>query len=262
MPQYCVFDTAFHATLPEHAWRYALPYDLSERYGFRKYGFHGLSYQYVTLQAARTLGRPAEDFRMVACHLGTGGSSVAAIDCGRSVETSMGYWPLPGLVMSTRTGDLDPAIVLELMGQHGFTAEQVDHLLNKESGLVGVAGASSDLLELLRLEGEGHERAQLAVAMYVHRVKSYIGAYAAVLGGLGVLAFTDEIGVRAWQVRERTCADMAWFGVKLDLDANRVAPHDRITDVSAPDSPVRILVIPADEEWIVANGGLEVLKWP
>jgi acetate kinase len=260
VPQFAVFDTAFHATLPDYAWRYALPYDLVNRFGFRKYGFHGLSYHYVTLETARVLGRPVEDLRIVACHLGTGGSSVAAIDRGRSVETSMGYTPLAGLIMSTRSGDVDPAVVVELIAEHGYSAAQVDRLLNKESGLVGVAGESSDLLELLRLAEVGHERARLAVAMYVHRLKCYIGAYAAVLGGFEVLAFTDDTGVRGWQVRERACDGLEWFGVRLDPAANRSAPTDRVTEVSSPESKVRVLVVPTDEEWVVASEGLALLQ--
>ncbi len=252
--QYAVFDTAFHATLPEAAYRYALPLGLADRCGFRKFGFHGLSYEYVTGQVGRVLGRPVADLKIVACHLGTGGSSVAAIDGGRSVETSMGYSPLPGLIMSTRSGDLDPSIVLALIAEHGFTADAVDRLLNRESGLIGVSGLSSDLFELIRLADEAGEPASaVAVAMYVHRLKSTIGAYAAVLGGIDVLAFTDDIGVRGWQVRERACADLAWCGVILDAEANRRAPAGAVAVVSAAESRVKVLSIPTDEEIVIAG---------
>ena len=258
--QYAVFDTAFHATLPEAAYRYALPLALADRCGFRKFGFHGLSYEYVTGEAARALGRPVEALKIVACHLGTGGSSVAAIDGGRSVETSMGYSPLPGLIMSTRCGDLDPSIVLALIAEHGYTPAAVDRLLNRESGLIGVSGASSDLFELIRLDEARDARARLAVAMVVHRLKSTIGAYAAVLGGFDVLAFTDDIGVRGWQVRERACAGLAWCGVILDAEANRRAPNDAIAVVSAAESPVAVLSIPTDEEVVIARAGIGLLE--
>ncbi len=256
--QVAVFDTAFHATLPEAAYRYALPLDLADRYGFRKFGFHGLSYEYVTAEAARALGRPVETLKIIACHLGTGGSSVAAIDGGSSVETSMGYSPLPGLIMSTRCGDLDPSIALALIAEHGYTSEAVDRLLNRESGLIGISGASSDLFELIRLETAGDARARLAVAMVIHRLKSYIGAYAAVLGGFDVLAFTDDIGVRGWQVRERACAGLAWCGVLLDAEANRCAPADATTILSAAESRVAVMSVPTDEEIVIARAGLRL----
>ena len=258
--QYAVFDTAFHATMPEVAWRYALPLELADRFGYRKFGAHGLSYQYVTGEVSRVLRRPIEDLKIIACHLGTGGSSVAAIDGGRSVETSMGFTPLPGLVMSTRSGDVDPAIVLSLIGEHGYTPEAVDRLLNRESGLIGVSGASSDLLELLRLADEqGDRRAALAVAMYIHRLKLYIGAYAAVLGGFDALAFTDSIGVAGWQVRERACASLGWCGVILDGEANRRAPVDAAAIVSAAESRVTVMSIPTDEELMIARAGVGLL---
>lgn len=258
--QYAVFDTAFHATLPEVAWRYALPLELADRFGFRKFGAHGLSYQYVTGEVGRVLDRPIADLKIIACHLGTGGSSVAAIDGGRSVETSMGFTPLPGLVMSTRSGDVDPAIVLALIREHGYTPEAVDRLLNRESGLIGVSGASSDLLELIRLADEqGDRRAELAVAMYIHRLKLYIGAYAAVLEGFDVLAFTDSIGVAGWQVRERACASLGWCGVVLELEANRRAPADAAAIVSAAGSRVTVMSIPTDEELMIARAGVGLL---
>ncbi len=259
--QYAVFDTAFHATLPEAAYRYGLPLALADRCDFRKFGFHGLSYEYVTHEASRVLDRPVAALKIIACHLGTGGSSVAAIDGGRSIETSMGYSPLPGLIMSTRSGDLDPAIVLALIAEHGYTPEAVDRLLNRESGLIGISGTSSDLFELIRLADEaGDRRARLAVAMYVHRLKSTIGAYAAVLGGFDVLAFTDDIGVRGWQVRERACACLGWCGVLLDAETNRRAPADTAAVVSADESRVKVLSIPTDEEVVIARAGLRLLQ--
>lgn len=259
--QFAAFDTAFHASLPEKAYRYALPRSLADQFGFRKFGFHGLSYQYVSLQASQFLGAPLESLKIVACHLGTGGSSVAAIQGGRSLDTSMGYSPLPGLIMSTRSGDLDPAIVLELIGERGYSVEAVNCMLNKDSGLVGISGTSSDLFELIRLAEEaGDERAQLAVGMYVHRLKGYIGAYLAILGGADALVFTDDIGVRAWQVRAQACAGMEWLGIYLDESANRSAPADQIALVSQPASRVKVLSIPTDEEAVIALEGLRLLQ--
>jgi acetate kinase len=259
--QYATFDTAFHAGMPEAAWRYALPFELADRFGYRKYGFHGLSYQYVTLQASRFVRKPLEELRIVACHLGTGGSSTAAIRGGRSVETSMGYSPLPGLVMSTRCGDLDPSIVIELIGRHGFTPAQVNDLLNKESGLVGLSGESSNLFELLRLaEEQGDQRAKLAVDVYIHRLKTTIGSMLAALGGADLLIFTDDIGVGAWQVREAGCKGMEWCGLVLDPAVNRFATADRIALLSPPGSAIQVLSVPTDEEYVIALEGVNLIR--
>ncbi len=256
--QYASFDTAFHSSLPEHAYRYALPTALADQYGFRKYGFHGLSYQYCCLQAARYLDRPLSDLRLVICHLGTGGSSAVAVRDGESLDTSMGYSPLPGLVMSTRSGDLDPAIVLELIEEHGYTPAQVNRLLNKDSGLVGVSEISSDLFELLA-QGR-NPRAGLAIDLYVHRLKSYIGAYLALLGGAHALVFTDDIGVCGWQIRELACSGMEWCGLELDLEANQAAPVDQIARLSASASRIAVLSIPTDEEYVIALQGIDLFE--
>jgi len=257
--QYASFDTAFHAGLPEYAYRYALPEEITRRYGFRKYGFHGLSYHYCTLQTARFLERPVESLKIVACHLGTGGSSAVAIRNGQSLDTSMGYTPLQGLIMSTRSGDIDPAVVLELIEAHGYTAAQVNRLLNKEGGLIGISQISSDPFELLQ-QMPTNPHARLAIEMYVHRLKSYIGAYLALLGGADALVFTDEIGLRGWQIRELACAGMQWCGLALDPQANREAPTDQVARLSAADSPITVLSVPTDEEYVIALQGLELMK--
>ncbi len=258
--QYVTFDTAFHASLPEYVYRYALPVKLTNQYNLRKYGFHGLSYQYVSQRAAQFLQRPLDGLKLVACHLGTGGSSVVAMADGHSVETSMGYSPLPGLMMSTRSGDLDPSILLTLIERHGFSAEQLNHMLNKESGLLGVSGISSDLFELVHLVNESkNPQAQLAVEMYTHRLKSYIGAYIAVLGGLDVLIFTDDIGVRLWQIRQAACRGMEYCGMVLDQYRNQQSVEDQPLLVSAQESKVKILVIPTDEEFVIAQEGVRLL---
>lgn len=260
-PQYVTFDTAFHATLPPAAYTYALPADLVRRFELRKFGFHGLSYQFVTEAAARFLGRPLSELKLVACHLGTGGSSVAAIRFGRSLDTSMGYSPLAGLMMSTRTGDLDPFIPLFLMEHAGYEAETLSELFNKKSGLLGVSGFSSDLRDLVRRRDEtGDERAALALDLYAYRLKKTIGAYAALLHGPDALIFTDDIGVQNWRVRERACQDMDWCGLRLDPEANRLAPTDQVGRVSAASSRVAVLSVPTDEERVIGLEGARLFS--
>jgi acetate kinase len=259
-PQYVTFDTAFHASLPPAAYTYALPPDLVEAYDLRKFGFHGLSYQFVMHAAARFLGRPLNTLKLIACHLGTGGSSVAAIQFGRSLDTSMGYSPLAGLMMSTRTGDLDPFVPLYLMEQVGYSAEALSDLFNKKSGLLGVSGFSSDLRDLIRRSAEtGDERAALAVDLYAYRLKKTIGAYATLLHGPDAVIFTDDIGVQNWLVREKACQAMAWCGIALEGEANRHAATDRIVRVSADSSPVAVLSVPTDEERVIGLEGARLI---
>ncbi|MBN1921783.1 MAG: acetate/propionate family kinase [Anaerolineae bacterium] len=258
VPEYVTFDTAFHATLPPEASTYALPHAIVERYGFRKYGFHGLSYQSVMESTARYLDHDLEGLKIVACHLGTGGASAAAIRDGQSIETTMGYSPLPGLIMSTRSGDLDPTIVLELCAQHGYTPEQVTHMLNHESGLLGISGFSSDIRDILRRRDEqGDARAALAFAAYSHRLKLALGGLIAVLGGLDVLIFTDDVGLKVPEVRAAACAGMDWCGIRLDPEKNGAAHGETIAEIGA--DRVRVLVIPNDEEGIIAAEGLRLL---
>ncbi len=260
-PQYIALDSAFHASLPDYAYTYALPQKFTEAYGFRKYGFHGLSYQDVTQKAADFLGKPLADLRIVACHLGTGGSSVAAIKDGRSVDTSMGYSPLPGLIMSTRCGDIDPILIFHLLEQHGYTAAEVNRILNHESGLLGVSGLSSDMRDLLRaIETDHHPQAQLAFNMYVHRLKQYIGSMAAVLGGLNTLIFTDDVGLRCPAVRAAACAEMQWGGISLDPDRNRQATGEAIARIGPDGAQVEVLVIPNDEEMVIVQEGLKLFQ--
>lgn len=257
-PQYAAFDSAFHARIPEQAYRYAIPLELSDELGLRKYGFHGLSYQFVSGETARLLNVPPEQLRMIACHLGTGGSSAAAIAGGHSVDTSMGYTPLPGLMMSTRCGDIDPSVLLTLIERYGYSAEQLDQLLNKKSGLLGVSGFSSDLFEIVSRAEAGDERSNLAVEMYSHRLKCYIGSYLAVLGRCDALVFTDDIGQRCWQVRERVCSGMEMLGIELDHEANRKADGSQPQMISTPTSAVQILVVPTDEEIVIAQEGIKL----
>ena len=257
VPQFVVFDTAFHAGLPAAARTYAIPAQLAKQNGFYKYGFHGLSYQYVSAKTAALIGRPLPDLKLILCHLGTGGSSVAAVKDGRSIETSMGYSPLPGLVMSTRCGDLDPEIVLDLV-RAGRSADEVSRILNNQSGLVGLSGVTSNLAEIITAAEGGDEPCRLAYDVYVHRLKSYLGAYFWLLDGADAIVFTDDIGVKSWKLRERVCSGVESLGIELDRDANRSAAIDRAVWLHAPTSRTRLLSLPTDEEWVILN---EVLKF-
>jgi acetate kinase len=257
LPETLTFDTAFHAGMPESAYTYALPAEWRERFRLRKYGFHGLSYQYVTRKAADFLQRPLESLRMVACHLGTGGSSAVAIDGGISIDTSMGYSPLPGLMMSTRSGDLDAGIVVELLKQ-GLTSTAISDLLNKRSGLLGVSGFSSDIRDVLAAAAQD-ENARLAIDLYTQRLRKTIGAFITLLGGIDALLFTDDIGLQNPAVREMACRGLGWAGVELDELANEAALLDSVSDVSREGSATRILVLPTDEERVIAEETLRVL---
>ncbi|HOE62320.1 MAG TPA: acetate/propionate family kinase [Candidatus Sumerlaeota bacterium] len=260
--QYATFDTAFHSAIPDYAYTYPLPEKIRRMFQFRKYGFHGLSYSYVVSAASKYLNRPVGELKIVACHLGTGGSSVAAIEKGKSLDTSMGYSPLSGLVMSTRSGDMDPMLTLYLLAIYGFRSEELEQVLNKVSGLLGVSETSSDIRDLIALFDKGDkegEQANLAFNMYVHRLKKYIGSYILVLKGVDVLIFTDDIGVQNKHVREKVCEDMEWCGINLDNEANQNAPTDRIASLNAEKSKTRILSIPTDEEIVIFREGLTLL---
>jgi acetate kinase len=256
IPQYVTFDSAFHASMPACAYTYALPRNVVDRFGFRKYGFHGLSYSYVTGEVARFLEKDCEQLKMVVCHLGTGGSSAAAIKGGRSIDTSMGYSPLPGLVMSTRSGDVDPMLTIYLMAIYGYHPDELMDLFNKESGLLGLSRFSSDIRDVIERVSEGDEQAELAVDMYVQRLKKFLGGYILELGGIDALAFTDDIGLHNPLVREKVCAGMEWCGLILDREANTRAIDGQLADVSASQSRARVLVVPTEEELVIALDGL------
>jgi acetate kinase len=260
VPQYLTFDTAFHASLPEWSYRYALPVDLSKKYNLRKYGFHGLSYQFITHQMVTYLNKPLEELNLIVCHLGTGGSSVAAIYKGQSLDTSMGFSPLAGLMMSTRTGDLDPLVPVYMLVNMDYTSQGLNDLFNKKSGLLGVSGISSDLRDLLTASQEGDDRAVLAVNMYTHRLRKMIGAYACLLGGTDALVFTDDIGVQLPRVRSLACEGLQWCGISLDAVANAAAPTGQVAEIGAADSRTRIFSTPTDEELVIAEEGLKLLK--
>jgi acetate kinase len=253
--QVAVFDTAFHQTMPEYAFRYALPEQLYAEHRIRVYGFHGTSHQYVAAQAAAYLGNPAA--RLITIHLGNG-CSMAAIQNGQSLDTSMGFSPLAGLVMGTRSGDLDPAVVLYLQSQLGYTTDQVNNLLNKQSGMVGLTGFS-DMRDITKGLNQGDATAELAYSMYAYRIRKYIGAYAAVLNGLDALVFTAGVGENDALVRSRACQHLEFFGIVLDEEKNQVRTPS-LRDISRPESRVRILVVPTNEELEIARQCAELLR--
>ncbi len=259
IPQYVVFDTAFHADIPLAARLYALPIELAGQFGFQKYGFHGLSYQYVSSKAARLLGIPLEKVKLIMCHLGTGGSSVAAFAGGHTVDTSMGYSPLAGLVMSTRCGDLDAEVVLELI-RRGKTADEVSQILNNQSGLIGLTGYSSNLEEVIAAAETGNMRCQAAYDVYATRLKNYIGGYYWQMNGADAIIFTDEVGTHCWQLRERVCAGVENLGIRFDRDANRAARPDQVQFLNPPGSQVRIISMPTDEESVILHEVMQAMK--
>lgn len=250
VPQYAVFDTSFHAGMPEEAKQYAIPLGLAEKHGFRKYGFHGLSYQFVSARVAELMGRPLGSLKLILCHLGTGGSSVVAVKDGKSLDTSMGFSPLPGLVMSTRCGDIDAEIVLEMI-REGYTADEVSKILNNESGLIGLSEFSSNLHEIIEQAEKGDVACRLAYDVYAHRLKTYLGAYTWLLDRADAIVFTDDVGLKSWKLRAKVCEGVASLGVKIDLVANRAAPTDSASVVSRPDSETQIWVVPTDEEIVI-----------
>jgi len=255
-PHVAVFDTAFHQTLPPHVYTYAVPRDLAEEHHIRRYGFHGTSVQFVAGEAARMLGKPLEECRLIVLHLGNG-ASATAVDAGRSVETSMGFTPLEGLVMGTRSGDVDPALPALLHRQLGWTVDDVDRMLNRESGLKGLVG-HNDFRELERLRAEGDEAAGLAFAVYCHRIRKYVGAYLAVLGEVDAIVFTGGVGEHGTEVRASSLSGLSRLGIEVDEERNR--DNDTMPrDVAADGSSVAVLVIATNEEWEIARQSLEVV---
>lgn len=252
-----VFDTAFHQTMAPEVFLYALPYRLYEEDRIRKYGFHGTSHKYVANRAAELIGRPIEELKIITVHLGNGGS-VCAVDRGKSVETSMGHTPLEGLAMGTRAGDLDPALVLHIMKNKNLSIEEMDSLLNKESGMLGISGSSSDLRDLEEDWPNKSERFNLALNLYSHRIKKYIGAYVAVLNGCDAIVWTAGVGENSPIVRSIVHKEMDWLGVKLDFDKNEKIWRGAEDFISTPDSKIKVLVIPTNEELVIAQDTLKL----
>jgi len=258
--QYVTADGSFHSTIPYYAHTYALPKDISEKYGFRKYGFHGLSYQFVVGEVGKYLNTSLKKLKIIACHLGTGGSSICAIKYGRSIDTSMGYSALPGLMMSTRSGDLDPMLTLYLAAAYGYRSDDLVNMLNKKSGLIGISGISSDLRDIIHGVNEENQQADLAFRMYSYRLKKYIGSYITALSGLDVLIFTDDIGIHNWQLREKVCDDMEWSGMILDKKLNKTQIDGEISLLNTDSSKVKILSVPTEEELVICKEGIKLLE--
>lgn len=263
IPHYVVIDSAFHATMPSKAYHYPLPQDIIARFKFRRFGFHGISYSYICDRMPGLLNVPLERLNMIVCHLGTGGASVMAVENGVSVDTSMGFSPNSGLIMSTRSGDIDPAVLLELVRREGLAPSEVEALLNNKSGLRGVSGFSSDITDIINnvdhpLRGA---RARLALDMYIFRLKSYIGSYVMALKGrMDALVFTDDIGVGNPLIRELACGSLAWAGIVIDKEKNRQARHDTSAFVQAAASKVAIVSIPTEEELMICLEGGRILE--
>ena len=254
VPQVAVFDTGFHQTMPPKAYLYGLPYEVYEKHKVRRYGFHGTSHLFVSQRAAELRG--TEKGRMITCHLGNGSSLCAILD-GKCMDTSMGLTPLEGVVMGTRSGDMDPAIVKFIMEKEHKTIEEMDHYLNKESGVYGLSGVSSDFRDLAKAAAEGHRRAILALDVFIYRIQKYIGAYAAALGGVDTLVFTAGIGENDAKMRKDILTGMEWLGIQLDDEANQQRGEHKI---SAPDSKVEVWVIPTNEELVIARETVRLAK--
>ena len=257
VPQVGVFDTAFHQTMPDYAYMYAIPYELYEKYGVRRYGFHGTSHRYVSQRVCEFLGVDPKGKKIITCHIGNGGS-ISAIKDGKCIDTSMGLTPLEGLVMGTRSGDIDAGAVTFITEKEGLNATGVSNLLNKKSGVLGVSGVSSDMRELEAAVAAGNPKAILAEKMYFYRIKKYIGAYAAALGGVDIILFTGGVGENQANCRSEVCEGLEFMGVKIDLEKNKVRGEEAI--ISADDSKVTVAVIPTDEELMIASDTLAILN--
>ena len=257
LPQVGVFDTAFHQTMPAHSYLYAIPYDLYEKYGVRRYGFHGTSHRYVSQRVCDFLGVKYEDKKIITCHIGNGGS-IAAVENGRCVDTSMGLTPLEGLMMGTRSGDIDAGAVTFLQKKLGLDADGMSDLLNKKSGILGVTGISSDMREIEDAIEHGNERAKMGLDMYNYRIKKYIGAYAAAMGGCDIIVFTAGVGENQYSTREAACEGLEYMGVKLDVEKNKTVRGEEAV-ISTPDSKVTVCVIPTDEELMIATDTMNLL---
>lgn len=257
IPMVGVFDTAFHQTIPMSNYIYPLPYELYEKYGIRKYGFHGTSHKYVSLRAAEMLGKDIEELNIVTCHLGNG-ASVCAVQGGKSIDTSMGFTPLEGLAMGTRSGDVDPAIIPFIMEKENLTFDEVNELFNKKSGVLGISGISSDFRDLEDAAAQGNKKAQLAIDVFCNRVKKYIGAYAAIMCHIDALVFTAGIGENSISIREKICEDLECIDIRIDKELNKVRGEEAI--ISKDLTSTAILVVPTNEELMIARDTLEIVN--
>ncbi|MGI6571961.1 MAG: acetate kinase [Fermentimonas sp.] len=257
-PQVSVFDTAFHQTMPDYAYMYGIPYSLYEKYGVRRYGFHGTSHRYVSKRACEFLNVPYEEQRIITAHIGNGGS-VTAIKNGKSIDTSMGMTPVEGLIMGTRSGDVDPGVISYIMDKERMGAHGISTLLNKFSGILGMSGVSSDMRELNAAINEGNKRAQLTMNAYNYRIKKYVGSYVAVLGGVDILVFTGGVGENQASTRSDVCKNMEFMGIELDEELNASVRATEVV-ISKPESKVKVVIIPTDEELTIAKDTVEILN--
>lgn len=257
VPMVGVFDTAFHQSMDKYAYIYPLPYELYTKYGIRRYGFHGTSHKYVSERAAAILGKDIEALKIVTCHLGNG-ASIAAVKNGKSIDTSMGFTPLEGLAMGTRCGDIDPAIVSFLMEKDNLDINGINNLMNKKSGVLGISGVSSDFRDIEEAAKEGNDRAKLALDIFAYRVKKYIGAYAAAMGGIDAVVFTAGLGENSASMRESICEGLEFLGVKIDKEKNNIRGKETI--ISTEDASVKIILIPTNEELMIARDTKTLVK--
>ena len=256
VPQVTVFDNAFHSTMPDYAYLYAIPYELYKKYHVRRYGFHGTSHRYVSQRVCEFLGVDIKTQKIITCHVGNG-ASIAAVKYGKVIDTSMGLTPLAGLMMGSRSGDIDPSAVTYLMEKLGKTPQEMAEFLNKESGVLGISGLSSDMREIEKADSEGNERAHLALQMYNYRIKKYIGEYAAAMGGVDIIVWTAGVGENQEDVRWDSCQGLEFLGVKMDKEVNHCRGVERV--ISAPDSKVKVCLIPTDEEIVIARDTMELV---
>ena len=257
-PQVCVFDNAFHSTMPDYAYLYAIPYELYEKYHIRRYGFHGTSHRYVSQRVCKILGLDVNNSRIITCHIGNG-ASVAAVLNGKVIDTSMGLTPLAGLMMGSRCGDIDASAVTYLMDKLGKKPQEMADYLNKQSGVLGITGISSDMRDVENAAQEGNKRAKLALEMYDYRIKKYIGAYAAALGGVDAIVFTAGVGENQTGTREQACVGLEFLGIKIDKAKNATI-HGEEAIISTPDSKVKVVVVPTDEEIVIARDTKELVE--
>ncbi len=258
VPQAVVFDTAFHQTMPKKAFMFGFPYEDYEKYHVRKYGFHGTSHRFVSAALAKAMGKDPKDLKIVSCHLGNG-SSITAVDGGRSVDTTMGFTPLDGVLMGTRCGAADPSAVTFVMEKHGFTPSEMSEYMNKKSGFLGVSGVSSDNRDISKASEEGNARAQLTTEMLVYQIKKYVGAFAAAMNGLDAVLFTGGIGENSWEVRDGVCSDMDVLGIKIDKELNK-STRGELKKISLPDSKVEVWIVPTNEELLIARDTLALIS--
>ena len=257
VPQVTVFDNAFHSTMPAHAYLYAVPYELYEKYHVRRYGFHGTSHRYVSHRVAELMGKDIKDLKIITCHIGNG-ASVAAIKDGKVIDTSMGLTPLAGVMMGSRSGDIDASAVTYIMDKLNLKPQEMADFLNKKSGVLGITGISSDMRDIEEAASKGNERAQLALRMYNYRIKKYIGSYAAAMGGVDVIVWTAGVGENQISTRMEACSGLEFLGVKMDAEANNCRGEEKL--ISAPDSKVQVWVVPTDEEIVIARDTMELVK--